>query len=272
MPNKLPRPEAKPLIPASRVLVAVTNDIARELRYAREYGLGAEIQIFGLPKTFASDHTALLERVSREVEQLKGVIGCHGPFIDTIHYSTDPEIREVCRVRYLQAFDVAEALGANYVLFHSQYNPIIKVPIYPKIYHEESLKFWPEIIEEAEHRKISIYIENMFDSSPDPMRKLADSLDSPRFQLCLDVAHATIHSNLSIAQWIEAYGPHLSHVHVNDCNGELDDHLGLGQGKLDLQSAFAALKKTKLPLTYALETGKHTPASLKYLGISRTGR
>jgi sugar phosphate isomerase/epimerase len=109
----------------------------------------------------------------------------------------------------------------------------------------------------------------MFDASPEPMRKLADALNSPLFRLCLDIAHATIHSNLSIAQWVECYGPHLAHVHMNDCNGELDDHLGLGQGKLDLHSAFSVLKKTKLPLTYALETGIHTPASLKYLGIAK---
>jgi len=272
MPKKTPRPESKPILSPNRVMVAVTHDVERELGYARDYGLGAEIQIFGLPATLSSDHTPLLERISKRVSTIKGVLGCHGPFIDTIHYSTDPEIREVCRLRYLQAFDIAEALGAKYVLFHSQYNPIIKVPVYPKIYHEESLKFWPEIIEEAEHRKIAIYIENMFDASPEPIRKLADALNSPRFKLCLDIAHATIHSTLSIAEWVAAYGPHLSHIHVNDCNGELDDHLGLGQGKLDLASAFSVLKKTRLPLTYALETGKHTPASLKYLGIAKIKR
>lgn len=271
MPNKTPRPDSRPLIPRSRVQVAVTHDVNRELRYARDYGLGAEIQIFGLPKTLASDYTSLLERVAEGAAQLDGVIGCHGPFIDTIHYSTDPEIREVCRLRYLQAFDVAEALGARYVLFHSQYNPIIKVPIYPAIYHEESLRFWPEILEEAEHRKIPVYIENMFDASPDPIRRLADALNSPHFRLCLDIAHATIHSDLGISRWIEVYGPHLAHVHMNDCNGHLDDHLGLGQGKLDLTGAIALLKRTKLPLTYALETGKHTPASLKYLGIAKKG-
>lgn len=252
-------------------MVAVANAFDYELRCAREYGVGAEIQTFGFPEYLSGDHSRLFQKAVRAVAGLKGPIGCHGPFIDTIHYSTDPEIREVCRVRYLRAFDVAEAIGAKYLLFHSQYNPIIRVPVYRKTYHTESLKFWPEMIEEAETRKIDIYIENMFDDSPEPMQAVADALDSDRFKLCLDVAHAAIHSDFDLSYWIEAFGRHLRHVHLNDCMGELDDHLGLGQGVLDLPRAFDLLKRTKLPLTYALETHRNTPASMRYLGISKVG-
>ncbi len=255
------------MLPQNRVLVAVTNNVDLELRCARDYGLGVEVQVFGLPEFLNKDQTPAILRMAERIASMKGPIGCHGPFIDTIHYSLDPGIREVCRLRYLDAFDVAEALGARYVLFHSQYNPIIKVAAYPKIYHEQSLKFWPEIIEEAQHRKMTIYIENMFDESPEPMRRVADALDSPCFKLCLDIAHAAIHSTFDIAQWIDAYGPHLRHVHMNDSKGTLDDHLGLGQGVLDIQRALELLKKTQLPITYALETGKNTVASLKFLGL-----
>ncbi len=262
---------SKPLIPRNRLMVAVALDFEQELRYATQYGVGAEIQTFGFPQYLEKDATKLLQKTIAQVDKLKGPIGCHGPFIDTIHHSPDPEIREVCRIRYLRAFDVAEALGARYILFHSQFNPIIRVPIYKKVYHENSLRFWPEMIEEAEKRKIPIYIENMFDDSPVPARMVADAFDSPYFKLCLDVAHAMIHSTLDIAEWIDACSDHLRHVHINDCMGSMDDHLGLGQGVLDLPRAFALLKKANSSLTYALETGKHTAASMRYLGILKSG-
>lgn len=258
-----------PLIPRKRLMVAVTNHIDYELKCARDYGLGCEIQIFGLPEYLSKDSTAALQRMMKRLESIKGRIGCHGPFIDMTHYSADPEIMEVCRLRYLQAFDVAEALGAEYLLFHSQYNPIIRVPVYQSMYHEYSVRFWPEIIEEAEKRKIPIYMENMFDDTPDPMCRVVETLNSPWLKLCLDVAHAEIHSDLDIGAWIDAFGDNLRHVHLNDCHGVLDDHLGLGQGVLDIPRALSKLAGTGLPLTYALETGKNTVSSLRYLRIDK---
>ncbi len=269
MPSKPTRRKKHPLLPRNRVMVAVTNHVDYELKCARDYGLGCEVQMFGLPEYLSVDSTPVLKRMIKRVAAIKGPIGCHGPFIDMIHYSSDPEIMEVCRLRYLQAFDVAEALGARYLLFHSQYNPIIRVPVYPEVYHEYSLRFWPEIVEEAEERKIPVYVENMFDDTPDPICRVAESLNSPWFKLCLDVAHADIHSDLDIGAWIDAYGDFLCHVHLNDCHGVLDDHLGLGQGVLDIPRVIAKLKATGLPLTYALETGKHTVASLRYLQIAK---
>jgi sugar phosphate isomerase/epimerase len=269
MPSKPKKKSSHPRLPRKRLMVAVANHVDYELKCARDYGLGCEVQVFGFPEYLSKDYTPALGRMMKRMEAIKGPIGCHGPFIDMIHYSSDPEIMEVCRLRYLQSFDVAEALGAGYILFHSQYNPIIRVPVYASLYHEYSLRFWPEILEEAEHRKIPVYVENMFDDSPDPICRVVEEMDSPWFKLCLDVAHAEIHSDLDIGAWIDAYGDHLRHVHLNDCHGVLDDHLGLGQGVLDIPRALAKLAGTGLPLTYALETGKNTLASLRYLRISK---
>ncbi len=260
---------SKPLLPRNRLMVAVALGYEYELRCARDYGVGVEIQTFGFPQYLSVDTTKLLEKIAQHTSRIKGPIGFHGPFIDTIHHSPDAEIREVSRLRYLSAFDMAEAVGAKYVLFHSQFNPVIRVPVYKKSYHELSLRFWPELIEEAEQRKLPIYIENMFEDTPEPARKVADAINSPYFKLCLDVAHACIHSSMDLSEWIAICGHHLRHVHINDCMGTMDDHLGLGQGVLDIEGALALLKKTKLPLTYVLETHKNTVASMRYLGIPK---
>jgi sugar phosphate isomerase/epimerase len=250
-------------------MVAVTDEVEYELRCAREYGLGAEVQTFSLPSVLMRGFRPEVARMARRVGKLKGPIGCHGPFIDTVHFSLDQEIRRVARMRYLQALDIAQELGAAYLLLHSQYNPIIKIETYPDIYHNESLRFWPEILEEAAKRELAVYLENMFDASPEPLRRLLDALGSPTLKLCLDLAHARVFSELDVADWIETFGPHLRHVHMNDSRGMYDDHLGLGQGILDLNRSIDLLKKTGLPLTYALETARHTSVSLRYLGITK---
>jgi sugar phosphate isomerase/epimerase len=258
-----------PLIPRERLMVTPGVQDNGELRIAREYGLGAEVQTFSFPGILAEDFTPLLRRMAKRVMPLKGPIGCHGPFIDTAHYSLDVEIMRVCRMRYMQAFAVAEQLGAKFIVVHSQYNPLVRIPEYPTIYHEQSLKFWPDIIREAERRRVRLYLENMFDDSPKPLCRLAAAIDSPYFQLCLDVAHASLFSEVDIADWVSSFRPHLRHVHLNDCHGKHDDHLGLGQGVLDIALALDLLRKTRRKLTYALETGKHTRASLRYLGLGK---
>ncbi|GMW03525.1 MAG: hypothetical protein AMXMBFR84_46590 [Candidatus Hydrogenedentota bacterium] len=258
-----------PHIARGQVMVAALANLAHELRCAREAGIGCEVQCFMLPEHLSGDVMAAARRFKKRLQDLKGTIGFHGAFIDTVHYSTDPEIAAVARRRYHQAFELAELFEARYIVFHSQYNPSIKVPIYPRLYHEQSLRFWPEFIALAERKNIPIYLENMFDDSPQPVSALAKEFDSPHLKLCLDVAHAEIFSDIDFGAWVDAYGPHLRHVHINDCMGELDDHLGLGQGVLDIPRAISLLKRTRLPLTYVLETGKHTGASLRYLGLAK---
>ncbi len=257
------------LLSPGKILVAVNRHIEHELACAEAYGVGAEIQTFSLPDMLATDYADALAAMAERVKRLEGPIGVHGPFIDTAHASTDPEIVRVCRMRYLAALELAQTLQARYVLFHSQYNTMLKLETYPDMYHEASLRFWPEILGAAQERGLCIYIENMFDENPAPMRRLADAMDSPRFKLCLDLAHSQIYSDRGIAEWISVYGKHLAHVHMNDTRGTYDDHLGLGQGSLDIRSAIKTLESSGLPITYALETNTNTQTSLEFLGISK---
>jgi len=257
------------LRPNDALMVALNVDIDHEAACAREYGLGAEVQALGLPDVLAGDYSELLARIKTAVTELEGPIGYHGPFIDLPHYSADADIREVCRRRYMQAFDFAEELGAEYVLFHSQYNPVIRVPKYRQMYHEGSLRFWPEFIKRAESMGIPIFIENMFDDDPGPMCDVVKAIALPRMKLCIDVAHAAIFSERPLAEWLTAYGDDLAHVHINDCHGDSDDHLGLGMGVLDLANAFEQLNNAKAPLRYVLETGSYTESSIKYLGVKK---
>ena len=266
MATKPDESRSTPLIPQARVLVAILNDIEYDLACAEEFGLGAEVQVFGMPPYLGKDCTNEIERMAERLEGLAGPVGVHGPFMDLAHFSPDPAIREVCRKRYLEAFDLADALNAEYVIFHTQYNTMLRLPDYPEMFHQQSMEFWPQIVAEAERRGITICMENMFDEDPLPSRRLADEIASRRFKLCLDIAHAVIYSDINIANWIDAFQPHLRHVHINDCDGINDLHLALGKGTLKLGRAISLLEATDLDLNYTLETNRGGRDSALYLG------
>ena len=261
--------EPSPTLSREQVLVVVDDHADYELRCARAFGVGAEVQLFAMPAVLESDFASAVKRMSKRVAQLEGTIGCHGAFMDTIHYSPDLRVREVARARYLQSMGIAQALGAQYVVFHSQYNPLVKSAAYPQIYQDGSLQFWPELVEQAANRGLTLYLENMFDDSPKALCRVVDAIASPHLRLCLDVSHCRIHSHVDIADWIAAYGAHLGHVHLNDCHGVMDDHLALGEGSTDIRRALKLLNQTRLPITLAVETHRKIAASLHYLGLKR---
>jgi sugar phosphate isomerase/epimerase len=258
----------QPLIPRERVLVAVVNDVQYDLRCASDFGLGAEVQIFGMPPHLGKDSAEELRTMARRLEEIEGPIGFHGPFIDMAHVSPDPAIREVCKMRYVDALPMAQELGAQYSVYHTQYNPLLKFPDYPDIFHMQSLEIWPSLVAEADERNITIYVENMFDAGPTPARRLAESMDHPRFQLCLDVAHAVIYSDVPIREWIEAFKPWLGLVHINDNDGIHDLHQALGKGTLDIEGAIKLIEDCGAEPLYTLETNRGGRESAQFLGYN----
>lgn len=268
MKKRQERAGDRPKLSANRILVALGPKPDQNLRIASRFGVGAEVQTFADPGILARDFSGLLKSVAKATHNLEGPIGCHGAFFDTVHYSLDSMMMDVARVRYLQSLEIAAVLKAKYVVFHSQYDPIIKVRKYRDIYHRQSMKFWPAIIREAEQMRIPIVIENMFDDSPAPIRRLCDEFRSPYFRVCLDIAHTVVWSKIDIAEWITTLAPYLMVTHLTDCDGEYDDHLGLGTGSMDIDRCLALLKKANGKLYHVLETHDHMQTSLKYLRLA----
>ncbi len=260
-----------PLIPRSQILAGVAGTLNDHLACAREYGLGIEIQYLAMPPWLGQDWRDEAQKVKELLQDLEGPIGLHGHFMDTCHISPDPEIRTFSAKRYRESMDMAEAIGARFVVFHTQYNTMLRLPHYPSAFHDASMEFWPRIGDEAVERGLTIYVENMFDVDPEPSARMAHELDHPAIQLCFDVAHAEIHSDIPVNDWIAAYGDKLGHVHINDCDGKNDLHLDLGEGTLDLGAAIDSLNATGRPLTYTLETRASGRVSAEYLGLKPLG-
>jgi sugar phosphate isomerase/epimerase len=250
-------------------LAALNRDVDYEIGCAIDYGVGVEVQGYAMPKWLGKDLTAELNRMNERLAVLEGPIGIHGPFLDTCHYSLDPAVRDVARMRYLEALDIASALNAEFMVLHSQYNTQVKLPDYTDIYHRQSLPFWKDLIKEADKRAVNIYVENMFEDAPEPLRNVVEAIDHPRLRIVLDVAHSALYSDRDVSEWVDAFAPYLAYVHLNDCNLVYDDHLGLGDGKLDLPRALTLIEAAAPNVCYGLETNIRTESSLQYLGLTK---
>lgn len=262
-----------PLLERERIFFTACNEIEKDLPVIARLGVGVEIQTFAMPQVIENMYEKRLDGILEALTHVRGPIGCHGPFIDTVHYSPDPAVRHNAYQRYQQALDVARRTKAGYVIFHSQFNPLIKTREYRDLYHNYSMGFWPPILDQAAKQGTAIYLENMFEPTPEPLMRLLDDLRAEHLGICLDLAHINLYSNWPTQVWIDMLRPYIRHIHLSDSHGEYDDHLPLGEGILDFARFIGQLRDVPHPLTFALEHDNHhqAQASLAYLGLEQPG-
>jgi sugar phosphate isomerase/epimerase len=137
------------------------------------------------------------------------------------------------------------------VVFHTNTIPNLNLLSYRDGWLEENAAFYAQVSEE--NPRVHVYIENMFDFTPDLLCRLAERLSRyPNFGVCLDFAHACL-SPTPIGSWVAALKPFIRHCHLNDCDGLGDSHWPLGSGILDIEGFFALLTKYGIKSTLLLE-------------------
>ena len=155
----------------------------------------------------------------------------HGAFLDITVSSRDPLIKNASDLRVRQSLDIAMELGVRGVVFHTNYLTGFKSGTYRKNWTDANIEYWSRKCEE--YRELDIYLENMFDESPELLSKVAEGLsDKQNFGVCLDIAHACL-SGCDIHEWIKALAGHIKHIHINDNDGLEDLHLQVGSGIID---------------------------------------
>lgn len=161
----------------------------------------------------------------------------HAPFFDLNPGSHDPGIKAITSKRFHQTLDVAAALRAKLIVFHPGFDRW-RYDKQPQLWHDQSLEFWPPILERAEQQNCQLTLENIFEETPEMLANLLRQLDNPWLGHCFDVGHWRLFSETSLEQWFAVLGPHTRHIHLHDNRGKLDDHLPIGQGIIDFQALF----------------------------------
>lgn len=188
----------------------------------------------------------------------------HGAFFDITVSSSDPLIRNASDYRVKQSIEIAERLGARGVVFHTNYLSDFKSASYRDAWAESNSRYWSDIC--SAHRDVNIYLENMFDESPELLGRVADNLETvPNFGVCLDLAHAFL-SDVAIPDWIRRLAKHVRHIHINDNDGREDLHRAVGSGSID----WSVLKSKELfcndpSLLIEVSGEERLRSSLRYL-------
>ena len=212
---------------------------------AAEYGLCFEYNDFFFPEIL-DDEASVEERIQAYTSLGRDCSRdtMHGAFFDVTVFSYDSKIREIAMLRMRQSMEIAKRLGLRAVIFHGNYLPFLRRESYDKAwlsYTEEAVRTLAK-----EYPGIGIYLENMFEDSPELLVCLAEGLrDVPEFGLCLDYAHALLNSD-EIAGWMQEMAPYLKHMHINDHHFDADVHLVPGDGMTDWQE-FCLLKERYAP-------------------------
>lgn len=199
---------------------------------ALEYGLSFEYNDFFNPMVL--ENTNHLNEIIRSYERIGRDTSqdtMHGAFYDITVNSMDPLIRNASDKRVRQCMDIAERLKVRGVVFHTNYLTDFKSVPYRDGWVAGNTEYWDKIC--SEYRGIQVYLENMFDDTPELLRRVAENLkDINNFGVCLDLAHAFL-SKVDLKQWVDELSPYVKHIHINDNDKQQDLHLLVGSGKLD---------------------------------------
>jgi sugar phosphate isomerase/epimerase len=212
----------------------------------RKFKVGIEIQAFYDPYLIEKNP----EAVSNHLDVIKGIEPCtlHGPFGDLCPGSFDAMLRDVARNRFEFAFSISRQLGASYIILHHGYVPGTS---FPDRWLTRSTAFWTEFLQDKSNAHF--YIENMLERDPDLLSELVAAVDSPNFNVCLDIGHAHCHSETPVLQWIEKLGEKIQYVHLHNNYGETDEHLGLGNGTIPMLEVCYALDEFVPDAIWAIE-------------------
>ena len=223
---------------------------------AREFGLGVELAQFCLAENMDKTPPDVQASLDAALEVPRRVL--HAPFAELCPAAIDPLVREVAKRRYLQAAALAKRYGAEKMVVHSGFIPLV---YYPEWFAPQSAAFWREFLNDVDG--LILCVENVMETSPGALRQVAEQVNDPRLRICFDVGHAFCQGG-ELAPWLDALAPYISHVHLHNNHGSSDEHLGLPDGTLDMAAVIRQLEALAPQATYTLEV-RSARASVEWL-------
>jgi sugar phosphate isomerase/epimerase len=191
----------------------------------------------------------------------------HAPFADINIASPSKPILHASLKRLKQSMAYANALNAKLWVFHPGIQTGISA-FYPGKDWKQNLQSISSLHKTAEEYGVKIALENVPEPYPFTMKNVDDftrfyketSLD---VDLVLDTGHANI--NKQIELFLTTFKGKIVHIHASDNMGELDQHLGIGYGKINWQQLAQTLREIAYDKTVIVESVEHVDESLQKL-------
>ena len=219
------------------------QDVERSVSLAGEYGAAFEYNDFWKPDVL--DDREKQEQIIEHYAKYRTDFSrdtMHGAFLDICVHSDDALIRKISRDRVIQSLEIAKRMGLKGVVFHTGLIGSLRTAGYLKGWKEKNIRFFTEIAERFPNQ--NIYMENMFDKTPEMLFRLASELNHPDFGICYDVAHGNL-GPCAMEEWFSRLHPYIMHLHVNDNDGKADQHRAVGSGSINWAQFDGLMKKYK---------------------------
>ena len=229
-----------PILKKVHVNVPFTMLHATYLDFVLENGVNPEIGLDAEALDSVPD-TVFAECADR-LGQAGVSVTFHGPFFDLSPGSTDPEIRAVTRRRFEQVLHLAPLFRPKAVVCHPGYESY-RYGYVRASWMEKSVEMWRWFSERLNELGSRLVLENVYEQTPEDLLPLFEELAPKGVGFCLDVGHQAVFSRTSLGTWLGVLGPYLRHLHLHDNHGDMDAHLALGNGSVDLPLLFEYFRK-----------------------------
>ena len=236
------------------------------LEYAKEHRYNLEFTIFIYPDFLDEKGQEILKDFQQKLHGFEGAISVHGacgnPVIDVIH-SENKKVREAARQMVFQSLDIVRELKAERIVFHGNFNPLVRGERYQPNWIERDVIFWSEVLEKC---PATVVLENTYEPTPETFRTVLDAVNSPRLKICLDMGHMNVWSKVPLEEWIAVLGEDIRSMHIHDNKGDDDSHLVPGKGAINWSEFSDLIAKYQIDpdIIFEVKTLETTIQSLKY--------
>jgi len=166
----------------------------------------------------------------------------HAPICDINIASISGPVREASMKDTLDTIEAANRLGIDRVTVHPGLSSMSVHGIEDRylVHAKESMKALDKA--QAEYG-VSVAIENMpvmYFFLGRTASELSDIVDGTDLGICFDIGHAN--TTGQIDAMIDTFADRITNIHIHDNCGEKDEHLTIGQGKIDFERVLSKLK------------------------------
>lgn len=213
----------------------------------------------------SKDRVAILKEVAKS-KSIKYTV--HAPFADMNIASPAKPILKASLKRLEESLSLTNALDAKLWVFHGGNQTGISM-FYPGkewTKNTESIRVLHKI---AENYGVNIALENLpqkygfIMKNPDDFIRFYRETSLNDIGIVLDVGHANLEGYTE--SFLRKLPDKIVHMHLSDNAGENDQHLGIGDGKIDWNQFAQTLKDIAYDKILVVESVKHVRESLQKL-------
>lgn len=203
---------------------------------------------------------ALFAELAPKLRALPVGYTLHPPAWDMNLTSENKAIREASFSEYKKAIQFANMIGADHVVIHPGFcfSPVFD----KKLAQARAKQYIEQLCAIAKPLQVQLVIENVgYNGSSlftqEEFTRFLDTIDETAGYL-LDIGHAHL-NQWDIPKLIRDTKERLFALHVHDNNGTEDEHLPIGEGTIQWEEVFAAMRDVSHDCQIVLEYAPNTP-------------